>query len=270
MESDLTTAVDPTTNSANITQIFDSSCPPYFPTQYITEKFWIVLVVGTSVSLCGIAANIMLLAALTKPYFKQSDVIYWQVLAGIDICILCAYIATFSMSILYDHLNLLFLYIIWVHYVPYLNYVIRVVMLASTYLIVAATAERLIEVTKIVSGKRHEISSRTQKITIFGVLLFAVIFRLPVLWEIKLSQNPFCAEDEFSHWELGQTDLAKDKMYQAYYVLYADSFVQAFAPFFTLCIMNFLIIFKWRAALRQPVRKRGQYIGKRLVIVLTI
>ncbi len=264
MESNSAMTVDLATNSTNIsTPIFDSNCPPYFPTKYLTEKFWIVLIVGTSVCLCGIAANVMLVASLSEPHFKQSHVIYWQVLAGIDICILCAYIAVFSVSILYDHLNLPFLYIIWVHYVPYLNYVIRVVMLASTYLIVAATAERLIEVTKIKSGKRHEISSRTRKITIFGVLLFAVIFRLPVLWEIKLGQNPFCAEDQFNHWELGQTELAKDQTYRTYYVLYAVSFVRTFAPFFTLCIMNFLIIFKWKAALNQPVRKKGQSSEKR-------
>ncbi len=238
--------------STNSSLDIDPTCPPYHPTPYITEKFWIVLVIGTTVCLCGIVTNLILVAILSKPCFKLSHMVYLQVLAGIDICILCAYIAVFSVSILYDYLNLLHLYVTWVHYVPYLNYIIRVVMLSSTYLIVAATTERFIEVRKIGRGRRHEISPRARKITISAVLLFAMVFRLPVLWEIKLSLNPFCSRNHFNHWQIEQTDLANDPTYRSYYVLYGDSFVRVFGPFFTLCIMNFLIVVRWRSALRHP------------------
>ncbi len=101
--------------STNFTLDFGGpTCPPYYPTPCITEKFWLVLVVGTTVCLCGIGTNLTLAAILSKSCFKLSHMVYLQVLAGIDICILCAYIAVFSVSIIYDYFNLLFLYIAWV------------------------------------------------------------------------------------------------------------------------------------------------------------
>ena len=109
-----------------------------------------------------------------------------QVLAGIDISILCAYIAVFSVSVLVDSFEILWLYVLWAHYVPYLNYFIRVVMLAASYLIVAATAERLIEVSGMDKGGTSNISPRSRYWTIALVLLFAALFRLNALWEIEL------------------------------------------------------------------------------------
>lgn len=240
MDDYLIQIADEIMNSTNGTE----ECK-YLPMKYVDVKFWIFAVLGTITCLFGTIGDCILLHVLLKPILKGTYLIYYAALTFIDIGILITIFLVWIIHIVHDYFNLLWLYLFWLSCLPYFYPLSRLLTLSATYLIVACTIERYLEVFQLRYNKPVVLMNQSRRYAvIMGVLIFCILFRFPSIWEIQVIQQPNCTDWDWTEYTLDQTDLAKNPAYQRI-SFWMTSIVQVFVPFFILLVLNTLITLTW-------------------------
>uniref|UniRef100_A0A914X4E2 G-protein coupled receptors family 1 profile domain-containing protein n=1 Tax=Plectus sambesii TaxID=2011161 RepID=A0A914X4E2_9BILA len=236
----------------NETEENSSLCMPYQFNEpdVMRTKFWLIYVVGSLVCFCGILASVFLLSVLLQRQLRRSYLFYLVALAILDIGILGTYILTFVVQVHFEYFTSFAAYSAWVHYMPILYFVQKVTLCAQTYLIVAVTFERYLEVRNTQQGKQTQISEARRWHVVIAVLVWAVIFRFSTILELEVLYIPECEGFESMH--LTQALIVSQKWYRQYYMILADQIVRVFLPFVALMLLNLLIVCKIKQALRPP------------------
>lgn len=251
------TAMGNTTGHYNITALRHSGlttenpCSVYDPTPSLEIRFYLIGVTGFSICLIGIIFNVILLKILLQPALRTTYLTYLSALAVIDINIAVTYIVVMSLATWYEYFNSYLLYVIWHRCLPYFFTLSRVATLASSYLIVACTVERYLEVMQLYAHRTFVRITHTKRYVVIACVLSAsTAFRLVVFWEIDVVPNPVCA-GTFSYYDLRRTWLVNDFYYAKVYTFYGLHIIQVFFPFVALLLLNMLIVRKWRIVLRR-------------------
>lgn len=222
----------------------------YEQMEYLNAKFFLVVVFGGSLCIIGLMANCFLLRILVKTCWKDSYCIYLISLACVDFGILITYVLVMCVEILYDYLQSVLLYRLWLLYVPYLFTMSRIFTMAATYIVLIFSTERYLSVLHF-SNKfiTERITHNKRRAIIFLILLFTVSFRLVSFWELQVVHEKNCTG--FSEYQLMQTSMAQHKGYKKIYNLFMVQTVQTFLPFISLVVVNFLIIGQWHEIVRK-------------------
>lgn len=237
----------------------------FIPSEFLAAQHWLIAVFGSTVCVIGIGSNIALLQVLFQPKQRSTYLIYLAVLAILDILILISYLVVPVVGVLYEYYKSYFLYRLWHSWVPYFYALTRIVLLASTYLMLACTVERYWEVIQLhkPSPEKAIVSQKRRYLNIACVLLGTVAFRFTVLFELTIEKHPEC-DGTMAYVTLDRTDLVKNNYFYAeIYSFWAVHFAQVFFPFPVLVLLNILIILGWRSVLRN--RRKQSLEMKRLI-----
>lgn len=222
----------------------------YQQMEYLTTKFWLIVVFGGTICVAGILANGILLNILLRALWKDSYCIYLASLAYVDLGILLTYLFVMCINILYDYTENVLLYKFWLKYVPYLFVLSRILTMIATYLVLTCSTERYLSVLRITNKFIIENLNGNKRRFIIGVVvLISVSFRLISFWEIEVVRLENCTG--FAEFQLRQTRMARNKSYQKIYNLILVQSVQIFVPFVSLVIVNFLIISQWHEIVKK-------------------
>lgn len=149
----------------NASLLYDCSYTPY----YSEEKFYIVLLVGTSLAIFSVIENCVLFyLLLSRAKYHSSYLFYITILSFMDIFIAISYIAVISVSYYYDYTSNLIVHAIWHVYVLPIFTLSYVAMAVSTFLLMSATFERFVVVMEW--QKLHFTPQRRKLAAIVSVL----------------------------------------------------------------------------------------------------
>lgn len=217
-------------------------------------KFLIVGVCGTGIAVLGMFLNCLAFCVLRSLVFSvSSPLIYLFTLSILDFLFMWIYILAMSVQIYFDYYSNLQLYHLWNFYLPYVMTVGKVNQTATTYLLIAATTERMMDVGGCFFHAELRNSHRVA--IIVGVILFSVAFRLVCFWELNIVEWTECSG--FARFSLEQHDFSLTQSYQVYN-FYIVNIVHVFLPFGFLLFANVSIVRNVRNAIgnRTGVFKR--------------
>lgn len=211
----------------------------YYPADFLMEKFALITVFGTAVSVIGILNNALLVHLLTRHSLVGSHVFFLAVLAGCDIVVEIAYILLMSAQILYDYAQNLTLYYAWNAYLRPVFAISHVSMTVSTYMIVAASAERYVATT---TWMTRSCIPRDRLLAITFILGFSILTKGMVYWELEVVHNPNCTG--FEAFYVRPSSLADPGPYKYVYMLWFRHMVHVFVPFALLICLNVGILIR--------------------------
>lgn len=220
----------------------------YEPMEYINEKMVIVGVLGTSIAILGMWLNGIAIWVL-KDVVRQppSPLIYLFTLAILDFFFMWQYILVMPVQIYFDYFNDFQLYELWNAYIIPFYTMGKITQTSATYLLVAASIERLMDV----GGFFHPQTtcSTAQRVMVILLVIFSSIaFRLISYWEIYVQFTPEC--QGFARYSILRTELLMSSSYK-YYSFYAVNVFHVFLPFCLLLLLNIGIVYRVRTALQK-------------------
>jgi len=231
-------------------------CEQYEKGLHIDERLYLVTIFGSLVALLSMVNNALLIYVLSRPLLASSQLFYLLCLAVFDTFTAFSYILLFPTQVLYDYLESLTLYKFWNQYVTICYALTHTAMTASTYLIVAASADRRDEMlAKIVYHAQNTfrcystvVKRNCHPFQRYLVVVFIVVLGLLskgiTYWELDVVHKPECSG--FETYQLSQTQLAKNAFYKTVMILWFRTVANVFLPFFLLIILNAIIIFNLR------------------------
>lgn len=163
-----------------------------------------------------------------------------------------------------DYYNALWLYHLFLSYLRPVFAESYAAIFGSTLFIVVATFERFLKTLqsscfvttqKWMEGHRPLVS--------LGVILVAISYKLCIYFEITYEEHPNCTD--FARYSVTLTPLAKNGVYNFWWMFVTRNLVDRIIPFFSLVIMNFLII---RTLKRERRRQSGG--NDEVVIAVTV
>lgn len=219
----------------------------YQPPEWLDEKFLIVGVLGTAVSLIGMVLNGLAAYTLARLVHRRpTALVYLLALALLDFLFCCEYILMLTNQVYFDYFHNFHLFIVWHRYLPLVFALSKMIQTASTYLIVAASLERFIDSGGI-CGLKGTCAPHQRLIVIGAVLLLTILFRIISYWEVDIISNPYC--EGFASLAIERSQLSQTQLYK-YYSLHTVNIVQVFLPFSLLLCLNAGIIYRLRIDLR--------------------
>lgn len=226
-----------------------SNCS-YEPMEYLAEKMIVVGIFGTSISLAGLGLNGLAAYLLGRLLWRNpSALLYLFTLALLDVVFMLEYIMIFSAQIFFDYFHSLQLYLWWNWWLRVAFALARIIQTASTYLLVAASIERFMDVGGSFNRRRIHHCHTTQRLwVIAGVMIFATLFRGISYWELAIVSQPDC--DGFAAYKVTKSSIANTDSYEIF-SFYVVTVGQILLPFCLLLCLNLLIILKIRVALRR-------------------
>lgn len=211
----------------------DDECA-YYPQPYLTEKFFLITVFGSLVSIIAFCNNCLLVHVLSRSPLIRTHVFYLCVLAVCDIVAETSYILMMSTQILFDYAGLVWLYRLWHNYVRWVFALTHVALTVSAYMIVSASAERYLSTLKWL--KHRTCTGKDRWMVVFGVFCFALISKGTVFWEVTVVHNENCTG--FGEYHIMPSTLAQNFVYKTVYALYFRHIAHVFFPFMLLILLN--------------------------------
>lgn len=229
---------DNRTDSNNSTLTDDNKCY-YEKGLYLVERFFLITICGTIVACIGLINNVLLVYIFTRPKMIVGQLFYFAVLAAFDILICVSYIMLFPIQNLFDYLEDIHLYEAWNFYLKPIFALSHVSMTVSTYMIVAASAERYLTTSFIL---KRNCLPKHRSLVVFCIFCFCVISKGVVYWELDVVRHPNCTG--FAYFSVEPSELARYLPYRRGYVLWFRHLVHVFLPFICLVVLNSAIIKK--------------------------
>lgn len=223
----------------------------YIPMEFLNEKFLMVGILGAGMSIIGMGLNsiaMVILGNLTKK--QPSPLVYLLTIAILDFLFMWAYILILAVQIYYDQFEDLRLYILWHRYLPLTHAIAKIIQTATTYLLVAASIERFVDVSGLSDFVSHWQTSH-RLLVVLTVLIFSTSLRGVSYWELEIHLHLEC--EGFARYSLELSSFSSSEAY-VFYSLYLINFLQVFLPFFLLLFLNIAIVFKIRRALKKNLR----------------
>ncbi|PAV71621.1 hypothetical protein WR25_22181 [Diploscapter pachys] len=145
-------------------------------------RILLVIILGGGACLIGIALNSFLVLSFSRLSFVYSNMLYLFLLACFDILVEICFMLIFPLSLIWEYYRIETVFVIWHHYIRYVSTAGQVLIAASTMLIVAASFERYICSLQ----STLSFTSRNRYITIFGVMVCAMIMKGSILLQRNL------------------------------------------------------------------------------------
>ncbi|KHN87746.1 hypothetical protein Tcan_08156 [Toxocara canis] len=229
-------------------------------------RVFLVAVVGSMLCSVGVVFNGVLLIVFSKMPCTRNHLLYMVCLCWFDILVEISYmqlsvcyaivhsekhkmqlrisatsngehfeetLLLFTVSVLYDYYRFYTLYKLWHEYARVVSTVAQVLIPASVYTIIAASAERY------VSSKERKINhfdAWQRVIIIFFTLLFAVCIKGSVFFEIMVTRVPECGG--FEEYHLSQSTITSSWLYSTIWMFWARNIFTVFLPFTLLFFLN--------------------------------
>ncbi|CAI2354711.1 unnamed protein product [Caenorhabditis sp. 36 PRJEB53466] len=215
----------------------------------ITERFWLCVVAGVTVSTISIVFNTFIFFVfVTNKQHRRSPNLYLLLLSLFDVFIAFAYIAVMSVRVLVNFSSSVFLKSIWVRYMIPMLTVSHIGITSSTFLICFASIERYcITVNNFLVPHLQ----KHRPVLAFIAIMCGVISKGTIVKEVDIQLNPECY-GELNYWKVIPSDLVlKFPLFNQYWRFYFRNIFTILAPFFVLLLVNCLLLFR----LQEHVKK---------------
>ncbi|KHN78403.1 hypothetical protein Tcan_02879 [Toxocara canis] len=204
-----------------------------------TERFWLVTIFGTTVSVVSITENMFLFFLyLTRRHHRTTYNMYMMLLAFFDVFISAAYICLMSVNVLSDYLQSVKLMRLWFGYMVPTITISHIAMTSSSFLILAATYERYC--ITICSKHTKFVQNHRKMIAAFAILL-GIISKGTMYLEFKITYVDECA-GQMTEIGISFEDFVMDTPYHTVWRFWYRNFVTIFMPFFCLAYLNARIV----------------------------
>uniref|UniRef100_A0AC35TX90 G_PROTEIN_RECEP_F1_2 domain-containing protein n=1 Tax=Rhabditophanes sp. KR3021 TaxID=114890 RepID=A0AC35TX90_9BILA len=212
-------------------------------------RFIMVSIVGSLVAIISVFFNTFLFSILVSSRsYRNSQLLYLLFLAFSDIFLSASYILMFPVNIIMDYFENEVLARAWYNYMKCVHSTCQVTITASVLLITLATFERFLTVKKIKSS----FNIKYRLYLTFLAVLFALLAKGPMYWEIEVVKNSNCTGVTEYKVELGQ--FVNIEPYKTVYKFWFRILISTFLPFFLSFHFNMQIV----------LQLRHQQIGARL------
>uniref|UniRef100_A0A8R1HID1 G_PROTEIN_RECEP_F1_2 domain-containing protein n=3 Tax=Caenorhabditis japonica TaxID=281687 RepID=A0A8R1HID1_CAEJA len=215
----------------------------------ITERFWLCVVAGISVSTVSIVFNTFIFFVFVgNKQHRRSPNLYLLFLSLFDVFIAFAYIAVMSVRVLINFTSSVFLKSIWVHYMIPMLTVSHIGITSSTFLICFASIERYcITVNNFLVPHLQ----KHRPILTFIAIMCGVISKGTIVKEVDIQLNPECS-GELNYWKVIPSELVMNHPhFNQYWRFYFRNIFTVLAPFFILFFVNCLLLYR----LQEHVKK---------------
>ncbi|VDN60869.1 unnamed protein product [Dracunculus medinensis] len=219
----------------------------HFPPEYcfiidtdrLSERFWLVTVLGSTLSAISIIENLFLLVLFARSrQHRNSPSFYLLILALSDIFISGTYIMIMSVKVLYQYAEWVALKRIWIIYLVPMMTMSHVAITTSSFLIVFATAERFFAV---ISYRNVEFLQNNRKLIALLAIIIGLVTKSTLLFEIKAVYNPECT-GTLNEYKLELTDLVIHNAHYKLWRFWFRNIVTILFPFFILMYLNARIV----------------------------
>uniref|UniRef100_A0A914UJE4 G-protein coupled receptors family 1 profile domain-containing protein n=1 Tax=Plectus sambesii TaxID=2011161 RepID=A0A914UJE4_9BILA len=248
--------VTPMADAPSDDQLFDDTSMDceYQGTTDKHIKIYLIGAFASAIALLSIILNTFLTIVFLKtPSLRSTPLFYFGVLAVIDIIMGFNYLALLSVQFYMDYFNALWLYHLFLSYLRPLFAESCAAMFSSTLFIVVATFERFLKTLQsscfVTTQKWME---RHRPLVSFGVILVAVSYKACIYFEITYEEHVNCTG--FAQYSVALTPLSTNSVYTFWWMFVTRNLVDRIIPFFSLVIMNFLVI---RTLKRERRRQSG-------------
>ncbi|TKR60250.1 hypothetical protein L596_027528 [Steinernema carpocapsae] len=211
----------------------------YQTPRFLTERFILVTVVGTSIAIVGVIENVFLFFMLArKRDHRNSHLLYLMLLAFFDVFVSGAYIPLMSFSLLLDYVESVVLLRAWFAYMVPMITISHIAMTSSSFLILAASFERYINT--VMPNRMRCLKKYRRQIAGVAVVL-GVITKVSLAFEFNITFNAECV-GTMSEYALLLSPLAMDHHYNLVWRLWFRNILTILLPFFALAFMNMRIV----------------------------
>ncbi|XP_011506266.1 PREDICTED: FMRFamide receptor-like [Ceratosolen solmsi marchali] len=260
----------------NLTDHNGTTAAPLECSLEVTDGFVEFLIYGlllNTVSLLGILGNAISTIVLSRPQMKSSINYLLIGLATCDTVLILLAVLVYGLPGIYAYTGYLFHYkfLVYPKIVRYLYPLSTTAHMATVYLTLTVTMERYVAVCHPLKARSLCTYGRART-AIFAIGLFSVIYNLPKLWEVELSEE--------LHWKYNvtifcivPTKLRQNKLYIAIYVHWLYFFVCYAFPFAALVIFNAAIykrVSKANRDLRRLSRHQRREIGLATMLLCVV
>lgn len=209
-------------------------------------RFVLVVGIGSSMALVGIAANSLLVCILRSAEFRRTNAIFLLVIALLDLTTQLNYLALIVAIFTAEYFEAYWLYRLWHNYAIVLFTLGQVTPIAQTYLILAASVDRYL--TGRSEGDRNgnfdnlNCSQNFRYATIIMALIAAVLLKGIALWE---TERDYTGCPGFAQVTLVPSEsFPLDRPSYRWFKLWILPVVQLYVPFLLLLIVNCLIVYQ--------------------------
>ncbi|KAI6213566.1 hypothetical protein M3Y94_00164900 [Aphelenchoides besseyi] len=211
----------------------------YTPGPFLAQRFYLVAIFGSSISIISFCANVFLFSVLCrKKQHRNSHCLYLLLLAFCDLSIAFSYIPLMSVNVLADYLESAFLLKTWFTYMRVLITFCHIAMTTSAFLILAACFERYC--VTCWPSKIHWVNKNRRSIAC-GAIFMGFLTKFTHFFEFRIIHNENCT-GEMTEYDLSASDLASDYYYSLLWRIGFRNLVTIWLPFFLLLFMNFKIV----------------------------
>ncbi|VDM45787.1 unnamed protein product, partial [Toxocara canis] len=205
---------------------------------YLVERFWLVTVLGSTLSTISIIENLFLfIVFISSRQHRNSCSLYLMLLALSDTFISGTYILIMSVKVLYQFTESVYLKRMVVYLVPMMT-MSHIAITTSSFLIVFATVERF---CITISHNCVDFLQNNRKLIAVFAVLIGVITKGTLLLEIIPVYDPDCA-DTLNEYRLEVTALVSHNRHYKLWRFWFRNIVTILFPFFTLMYLNARIV----------------------------
>ncbi|GMT10878.1 hypothetical protein PFISCL1PPCAC_2175, partial [Pristionchus fissidentatus] len=219
---------------------------------FLTERFWLCVVIGGSVSIISIFENFFIFALfLSSRQHRNSYNLYLLLLAFFDVFMGISYIALMSVMVMINFTASYELKRMWASYTVPMLAISHVAMTTSTYLITFAAIERYAITITHRTVEMLQNNRRWFVLTAFAIGLFT---KGSTFFELEIVRNPNCT-GHVQEFYAAPSSLMSELLYKKYFRFHFRTISTIIAPFFFLLLLTSSLV--WR--LNKPIReKNGQ------------
>uniref|UniRef100_A0A915BF36 G-protein coupled receptors family 1 profile domain-containing protein n=1 Tax=Parascaris univalens TaxID=6257 RepID=A0A915BF36_PARUN len=203
------------------------------------ERFWLVTVFGTTISVVSIAENLFLFFLYsTRHHHRTTYNMYMMLLAFFDVFISAAYVCLMSVNVLSDYWQSVTLMRMWFGYMVPTITISHIAMTSSSFLILAATYERYC--ITLCSSHTNFVQNHRKMIAVLAIFL-GIISKGTMYLEFKITYVEECA-GQMTEIGIAFKDFVMDTPYHTVWRFWYRNFVTVFMPFFCLAYLNARIV----------------------------
>ncbi|KAF8386293.1 hypothetical protein PRIPAC_75435 [Pristionchus pacificus] len=240
-----TTTVDPVwTTNENECDLVD--------TDFLTERFWLCVVIGGSVSIISIIENLFIFFLFaTSRQHRNSYNLYLLLLAFFDVFMGISYIALMSVMVMINFTASVQLKFMWASYVVPMLTISHVAMTTSTYLITFAAIERY---AITITHRTVDLLQKNRRWFVLLAFAIGLVTKGSYFFELEIQRNETCT-DHLNEYKLIPSELMQNDVYRRYFRFHFRTITTVFAPFFFLFLITSSLVFKLNRVIRE---KNGQ------------
>ncbi|GMR59472.1 hypothetical protein PMAYCL1PPCAC_29667, partial [Pristionchus mayeri] len=219
---------------------------------FLTERFWLCVVIGGSVSIVSILENLFIffLFASSRQH-RNSYNLYLLLLAFFDVFMGISYIALMSVMVIINFTASYQLKRMWASYLVPMLAISQVALTTSTYLITFAAIERY---AITITHRTVELLQKNRRWFVLTAFVIGLITKGSYFLELRIERNETCA-GHVAEFKAAPSNLTLNTIYRTYFRFHFRTISTVIAPFFFLFLITSSLVWKLKKAIRE---KNGQ------------